>query len=169
MNYQKIHKEKLQAIFQSIVFENQNLVVDLRYRNGAKDRDPYLYLMSGGDTDTEADNPGEIYDSAMYQIKYTYGLVMLFRYLPNSQNDPMQSDRIDELTGLIASKLRKESTRDDLPSLYSSETLKNYPQWHDLKYIGSSEIDQVDPDIEDNKLVKTFTIDVTQNILYDRT
>lgn len=166
MNYRKIHKEKLQAILQSISFEGKNLTVDTKYRNGAT-TDPYFYLVSGA-VALDEEGQGRLLDTGIYQMIYTYGLVMHIRYKNDDKNDPMQSDRIDLLESQIIDQLQRMKVKDDLQELYTSQTLKGYNQWSDLRLTKISEIDEIDPEINDQKLYKIYTITINQLVPYDR-
>lgn len=136
MSIRSNQKARLVEILQTIQYDNVNIVVTSFYQANPISY-PYFYIQSG-EIDTE------ILSNDRYKFFYTYYITLAFDLemaVDQVNVDNIEEEFIDRLTAM--------STRDS-----------NSEVWQDLKVTNVSSMGQSDINIEDNIVLKVFTIRV---------
>jgi hypothetical protein len=137
------HKFKLKEILETIQYNGQPIVVLESYQSNPSSY-PYYFIQSG-------EFKTEFLSNRRKKNKYTYYITLAF-----SVEDAINQVAVDILEEEFIKKLTQESTRD-----------ANSLLWQDLFLTSVSEMGQNDINIQDNIVMKVFTIEIETITIYN--
>jgi hypothetical protein len=153
MTIRKTHKSKLQEILQEITYKTKSLSVSDHYQVTA-DKYPYVFITSHKLTPNKQ---GSIQDNATYLRVYEYMITLVFMA---KEDNGATEDNLDELEELIINKLQS------VKAFYGMATAETIGIWQALTVDDVSESYNPDPNLTDNCIYKTFSINIETEYQY---
>jgi hypothetical protein len=149
MSIRSEQKTRLKAILETIQYKNASDVLSNIYVTNSYESNPvsypYFFIQSAYIKKIEW------LDNSRYKYKYGYLITLAF-----SVEDAMDQVAVDTLEQEFLRRLTQKSTRD-----------QNTTVWQDIDVIEVTEMGQSDINVQDNIVLKVFTIEVETLPIYN--